>query len=57
MKLQAANNRLTERIEDLTTRLKEQTEKEDNLVENFQQEIKAQTKLADLYKGMYLFIE
>lgn len=50
MKLQAANRELSDRIEELTKRMKEQVDKEDRLVETFQQEVKARTKLADLYK-------
>ena len=50
-KLQKGNQELTDRIEELTRRLKEQANKEDQMLENFQQEIRAQTKLADVYKG------
>lgn len=50
--LKKGNRELGERIDDLTNKLKEQAEKEDRIVENFQQEIRAQTKLADVYKGI-----
>ncbi|XP_014283376.1 nucleoprotein TPR isoform X6 [Halyomorpha halys] len=48
--LKKGNRELGERIDELTNKLKEQAEKEDRIVENFQQEIRAQTKLADVYK-------
>jgi hypothetical protein len=39
-------------LEKLNEKLKEQCEAECKLVEIFQQEVKAQTNLADLYKGI-----
>lgn len=44
------------RIESLTQKLLAQCENENKLSEGYQQEIKAQTKLADLYKGKISFI-
>lgn len=45
-------NSLQSRIESLTQKLVAQCENESKLSDGYQQEIKAQTKLADLYKGL-----
>lgn len=46
-------NSLKIRVESLTQKLVAQCENETKLSEGYQQEIKSQTKLADLYKGKY----
>lgn len=49
--LTKSNAALNTRIEDLTQKLIGQCESEAEMSENYQQEIRAQTKLAELYKG------
>lgn len=46
------NNNLSEKIEELTEKLKAQCESDAKTHELYQQELEAQNKLAELYKGM-----
>ncbi len=45
---------LQSRVEDMIERLKEAREANSNLEEGFRQEVRAQTKLADLYKSKHI---
>lgn len=45
------NATLNHRLEVLTHKLVGQCESENQMIENYQQEIRAQTRLAELYKG------
>ncbi|KAL1132011.1 hypothetical protein AAG570_011621 [Ranatra chinensis] len=49
-KILSTNSDLTKQLENLTEKLKEQCEMENKIVENFQQEVRAQAKLVDHYK-------
>lgn len=51
-----ANNELVERIETLSAKLMSVREGEAAIVDNYQQELQAKAKLADLYQRMYLMI-
>lgn len=51
--LTEANNQLVERIEALGAKLMAQRESEATMADNYQQELQAKAKLADLYKRMY----
>ncbi|KAG8308469.1 hypothetical protein J6590_002557 [Homalodisca vitripennis] len=50
--LSETNSTLNQRVEALTQRLLGQCESENKMNENYQQEIRAQTKLAELYKSL-----
>lgn len=50
--LKATNEKLTERAEELLEKLTSQRESYDIMMDNFHQELSAQTKLAQLYKGL-----
>ncbi|KAF6202591.1 hypothetical protein GE061_002989 [Apolygus lucorum] len=49
-KLTKNNDELQAQLEEVTKKMKEQMETEDRLVQTFQNDLKAQTKLTDLYK-------
>ncbi len=48
--LTAANSKLVENIEALGAKLMAQRENESTMADNYQQELQAKAKLADLYK-------
>lgn len=52
--LKDANEKLSNRSEELLEKLSSQRESYDVMMDNFHQELTAQTKLAQLYKGTYV---
>lgn len=48
-----ANEKLVERVETLAAKLMAQRESEATMADNYQQELQAKAKLADLYKSRF----
>lgn len=54
--LKETNQKLTDQSENLIEKLSSQRESYDVMINNFHQELSAQTRLAQLYKGSYFIL-
>ena len=55
--LKESNEKLSQKVESLLQKLLEQRNSSDQMFDNFQQELQAQTKLTQLYQGLFFFLK